>query len=125
MNRRFIPYYVSRAVLSLALAFLVLGFTWKALLLGAGFLCLFVLYLHSGWFQIDASRPLFPLRRDERGREVQRRALIAALTSGAGLFLILAADPFGVFGQVAAGPLAMALGACVYFAVQFYLFARS
>lgn len=125
MKREFIPYYVSRAALSLALAFLVFGFSWKALLLAALFLGFFILYLHSGWFQVDTAHPFWPLRRDDRGREVQRKALIAALVSGVALFVILAADPFGVSGQLAAGPLAMVLGACVYFAVQFYLFARS
>ena len=125
MNSKFMPYYISRMVLSMALAFLVLGFTWMALLLAAFFLALFVLYLHSGWFQVDPAHPFFPLRRDERGREIQRKALIAALVGGVVLFLILSADLFGIPGSAAAGPLAMVLGACVYFAVQFYLFARS
>jgi hypothetical protein len=125
MKTKFIPYYVSRVALSLAMAFLVFGLAWKALVLAAFFMGFFVLYLHSGWFQIDPARPFWPLQRDDRGREIQRKALIASAASGVGLFVILAADPFGVFGQLAAGPLAMVLGVCVYFAVQFFLFARS
>jgi hypothetical protein len=125
MKRQFLPYYISRAVLSLALSAMVLGLTWNTLLLAAFFFALFVLYLHSGWFQVDASNPWFPLRRDERGREIQRKALIAALVSGVALFTILAAVPIGVSLESAAGPAAMALGACVYFGMQFALFARS
>jgi len=125
MKKEFSLYYVSRAALSLVLAFAVCGLTWKALLLAAFFMALFVLYLHSGWFQIDASRPLFPLRRDDRGREVQRKALIAALVSGVALFLILLATPLGAAPAESAGPLAMVFGSCVYFATQFFLFARS
>ena len=48
VKRQFLPYYASRAALSLALACLVLGFTWKALAMAAFFFGLFVLYLHSG-----------------------------------------------------------------------------
>ena len=59
------------------------------------------------------------------GREIQRKALIAALVSGVALFTILAAVPIGVSLESAAGSAAMALGACVYFGVQFALFARS
>jgi hypothetical protein len=91
----------------------------------AFFFALFVLYLHSGWFQVDASNPWFPLRRDERGREIQRKALIAALVSGVALFTILAAVPIDIPLDSTAGPAAMVLGACVYFGAQFALFARS
>jgi len=125
MKRQFLPYYVSRAALSLGLACLVLGFTWKALVLAVLFFAFFMLYLHSGWFQVDASNPWFPLRRDERGREVQRKALVAALVSGAALFMLFTALPFSVPPGLTAGPLAMVLGSCVYFGVQFALFARS
>ena len=124
MKRQFIPYYVSRAVLSLVLAVVVLGLTWQAAALAACFFAFFLVYLHSGWFEVDASRPWFPLRRDERGREIQRKALLAALVSGVIIFVLLTAIPFSASLTLAAGPLAMALGACVYFGTQFALFAR-
>ena len=124
MKRVFLPYYVSRLVLSLILAALVFGITWKALLLAALFFALFLLYLHSGWFQVDTSRPLFPLGRDERGREVQRRALIAALVGGVLVFVILSALPLALPAAVEIGPIAMMLGAVVYFGVEFFLLAR-
>ena len=124
MKRQFLPYYLSRAALSLLFSFLVLGFTWKAAALAACFFAFFLVYLHSGWFQVDASRPLSPLRRDERGREIQRKALIAAVVSGVAIFVILTAIPFGTPLPLAPGPLAFALSALVYFATQFALFAR-
>ena len=124
MKRQFIPYYLSRAVLSLVLAAAVLGFTWKAAALAACFFAFFLVYLHSGWFEVDPSRPWFPLRRDERGREIQRKALLAAIVSGVIIFVLLTAIPFNASLTLAAGPLAMALGACVYLATQFALFAR-
>lgn len=125
MKRQFLPYYVSRAVLSVLLSLLALGLTWKAALLAPSFFALFVWYLHSGWFEVDAGQPFFPLRRDERGREIQRRALIAGLVTGVVVFLGLAALPISVPFQLAAGPLGMVLGAAAYFGVQFFLFARS
>jgi hypothetical protein len=115
MKRQFLPYYLSRAVLSLVLAAVVLGFTWKVAALAACFFAFFLVYLHSGWFEVDPSRPWFPLRRDERGREIQRKALIAAIVSGVIIFVLRTAIPFSASLPLAAGPLAMALGACVYF----------
>ena len=123
MKRQFIAYYLSRAALSLMLAVAALGFTWKAAALAACFFAFFLVYLHSGWFEVDPSQPWFPLRRDERGREIQRKALIAGLVSGVIIFVLLTAIPFNASLTLAAGPLAMALGACVYFATQFALFA--
>jgi sterol desaturase/sphingolipid hydroxylase (fatty acid hydroxylase superfamily) len=124
MKRQFIPFYVSRAVLGLVLAVAVLGFTWKAAALAACFFAFFLVYLHSGWFEVDSSRPWFPLRRDERGREIQRKALIAAIVSGVTIFVLLTVIPFSASLTLAAGPLAMALGGGIYFATQFALFAR-
>jgi sterol desaturase/sphingolipid hydroxylase (fatty acid hydroxylase superfamily) len=124
MKRQFIPFYVSRAVLGPVLAVAVLGFTWKAAALAACFFAFFLVYLHSGWFEVDSSRPWFPLRRDERGREIQRKALIAAIVSGVTIFVLLTVIPFSASLTLAAGPLAMALGGGIYFATQFALFAR-
>jgi hypothetical protein len=124
MNRQFIPYYVSRAVLSLAFSLLVLGFTWKAALLAAIVFALFLAYLHSGWFPVDPTQPLFPLRRDDRGREIQRKALIAALLAGVALFLLLMAGPIAG-GASSAASLAIALAVIVYFVSQFVLLARA
>jgi len=125
MNRQFLPYYISRAVFSLGIPLLILGFTWKALVLAAVFFGLFLLYLHSGWFRIDPSQPLFPIRRDDRGREVQRKALIAALVSGVAFFLLLVAIRLGVPPSSAAAPVAVSVSVIIYFATEFVLLARA
>ena len=125
MKREFVPYYLSRAALSAIFAILVMGFTWKAVLVAILLFGLFLLYLHSGWFQIDPSHPLTPLRRDERGRQIQRNALIAAITVGLLIYLIVS-QASRLFGwSLVAGPLALSLAMITYFIAQFILFARA
>ena len=125
MKREFIPYYLSRAALSAIFAILVMGFTWKAVLAAIFLFGLFLLYLHSGWFQIDPSHPLTPLRRDERGRQIQRNALIAAITVGLLIYLI-GSQASHLFGwSLVAGPLALSLAIITYFIAQFILLARA
>jgi len=125
MKREFIPYYLSRAAMSVILAILVMGFTWKAVLVAILLFGLFLLYLHSGWFQIDPNHPLIPLRRDERGRQIQRNALIAAITVGLLIYLIVS-QASRLFGwSLVAGPLALSLAMITYFIAQFILFARA
>jgi len=125
MKRQFLPYYVSRALLSSVFSILVFGFTWKALILAAFIFGLFLLYLHSGWFSVDTTNPLFPIRRDERGREAQRKALIAALIAGIGVFLILSAISLPTAATAATAPLAISISVIVYFASQFILLAKA
>jgi hypothetical protein len=125
MKRQFLPYYISRILLSGIFSILVFGFTWKALVFTTLFFALFLLYLHSGWFRVDPTNPLFPICRDERGLEAQRKALIAALISGVGLFFILAAIPLPVIESIPAAPLAISLSVLVYFASQFILLAKA
>lgn len=59
MKKEFLPYYVSRAILSTAFSILVAGFSWNAALLATVFFGLFLLYLHSGWFSVDLGNPFF------------------------------------------------------------------
>jgi hypothetical protein len=125
MRREFIPYYISRFVLSALFALVVMGFTWKAMLLTLAFFGLFLLYLHSGWFQMDPSHPLTPIRRDERGRQVQRKALIAGVAAGFLVFLLFGPTVGLSNLSNAAGMLALALGILTYFIVQFVLLARA
>jgi sterol desaturase/sphingolipid hydroxylase (fatty acid hydroxylase superfamily) len=125
MKRGFLPYYVSRALLSGAFSIVVFGFTWKALVLAVFLFGLFLLYLHSGWFNVDRTNPLFPLRRDERGREAQRKAMIAALIAGVGVFLVLSAITLPAASLAAPAPLAVSLSIIVYFGSQFVLLATA
>jgi hypothetical protein len=125
MKTEFFPYYLSRAALSALFAILVLGFTWKAAVATVSLFGLFLLYLHSGWFQVDPKHPLSPLRRDERGRQIQRNALIAAVTVGILIYLILTLVPSVSGSSIIAGSLVLASGILTYFITQFILFARA
>lgn len=123
MKKPFVVYYVSRALLSAGFSILVFGLTWKALVLAAVLFTLFLLYLHSGWFVTDPSNPLFPIRRDGRAREAQRRALIAAIVTAASVLLVVSI--VAPAASVAAAPLAIPLALLAYFASQFYFLART
>ena len=124
MKKEFLPYYVSRILLSLILSAVIFGLSWKAGIFALVLIGFFLLYLHSGWFQINLDTPLTPLRRDGRGKEIQRKALIAALFSGIVTFVI---SPYfcNYFSTPNAGYLSLSLGILVYFGVQFSLLSRS
>jgi len=124
MKKEFLPYYISRAILSLVFAILVLGIHWKAVLFAIIFFGLFLLYLHSGWFSIDLRTPLTPLRRDHRGQEIQRKALIASVIVGTLIYLITP-HMIGIVGISISGNIALSIGIITYFATQFVLFVRA
>lgn len=124
MKKDFLPFYISRAILSTAFAILVMGVNWMAALLAAVFFGLFLLYLHSGWFRVDLSHPFMPLRRDPHGQEVQRKALIASVIVGMLVYLIY---PYlaGFIGFSLSGNVALSIGIMTYFVTQFILFIRT
>ena len=122
MKKEFFPYYLSRAFLSLLFAILIAGVNWKALLIAAITFGFFLLYLHSGWFQIDTGNPLFPIRRDTRGELVQRKALIFAVLAGILAYVLL---PFLSPSSRSIGQIAFACAIIVYFSSQFLLFSKA
>jgi len=121
MKREFLPYYISRLILSSVFSVLVLGFNWKALILTLVFFGLFLLYLHSGWFRVDLTHPILPLRRDSRGELIQRKALILAIIVGFSLYLL--SNGFGF--ALISGNIAIAIAIIAYFASQFVLFLKA
>ncbi|MGB2963166.1 MAG: hypothetical protein WBB69_04190 [Anaerolineales bacterium] len=124
MKKEFLPYYISRAALSAIFALLVMGFNWKAALFALVLFGLFLLYLHSGWFSIDLKYPLFPLRRDPRGQEIQRKALIASVV--AGLLIYLNSPHLSeLVGLPFSGNIALSIGIITYFITQFILLGRN
>jgi hypothetical protein len=125
MKKDFSLYYISRAILSCLFAILLMGWNWRAILVASVLFSLFYLYLHSGWFQVDPQSPLMPLRRDERGRQVQRKALISAIVTGVLAYLLLALTIFPPALAQAAGGIALSLAILVYFIMQFALFSRT
>jgi hypothetical protein len=88
-----------------------------ALLMTFVFFGLFLLYLHSGWFSIDLNTPLYPLRRDSHGQNIQRKSLIAAVTIGILLYTFA--------GSWISGHLALSIGIITYFIVQFAFFIKT
>jgi hypothetical protein len=81
--------------------------------------------LHSGWFCVDPSHRLTPIRRDERARQIQRKALIAAVAMGLLIYGILTQATDLLDLSLVAGPLALSLGVITYFVTQFVLLARA
>jgi len=125
MKKEFFPYYLSRALLSAIFSILVIGLSWKALLLAIVLFGGFLLYLHSGWFSIDLKNPLTPLRRDLHGQLIQRKALIMAVVLSLLLYLI-SLELSSVLGFVLiSGHIALSIGIIVYFVAQFILFAKA
>jgi len=125
MKKEFIPYYISRVLLSIVFSILVAGLSWKAVLLAVLFFGGFLLYLHSGWFSIDLKNPLTPLRRDFHGQLVQRKALIVSVVVSVSLYLI-SQGLSGYLGLVLiSGQVAFFIGVILYFIAQFILFAKA
>ena len=121
MKKQFLPYYISRALLSVAFAMLIAGFTWKMIALAIVIFGFFLLYLHSGWFKIDTQNAIFPLRRDSRAQFVQRKALIIAIFVGLITYFL-----FGLWGLTTfSGSTAFALAITVYFISQFIFLSRA
>jgi hypothetical protein len=125
MKREFLPYYISRAIISLLFSLLVFGFNWKALLLSVILFGLFLLYLHSGWFSVDLKNPLFPLRRDSLGLLIQRKALVLSIVAGLLTYISLSYLA-GAFDLVLlSGNIVLGVAILTYFASQFALFIRA
>jgi hypothetical protein len=123
MKNEYFPYYLSRVLFSLLFAVVVFGLNWTACAAAAVLFGFFLLYLHSGWFEVDLSHPYFPLRRDQRGKDVQRASLIAAVSAALVSYLALkyVAPLLGV--TVPEG-LTLPLAVVAYFMTQWILLSR-
>ena len=123
MKTEYLPYYLSRALFSLLFAAAVFGIGWVAAAAALVLFGLFLLYLHSGWFEVDLSHPFFPLRRDQRGRDAQRVALIVAVS--AALLGYLAIKYLAIpLGLRLPDVLSLTLAILAYFITQWILLAR-
>ena len=128
MRRELVPYYVSRAMLAILFGYLVAtgGSVWVGLLLGVAMFAGFIWYAHSGWYLLELSTPLYPLRRDKRGEAIRDRALVVAVTAVL-LFYVVFARIVGLFSlavPVSIGSLAFVLGGGIYFAASFWLYSK-
>jgi len=124
MKKEFYPYYISRAGLSIVFSLLVFGISWKAGVFAVVLLAGFLGYLHSGWFEVNLNKPLFPLRRDENGQQIQRKALIAAAAAGILIFILLPLFGASAGAAGASSNLALSVGVLTYFVAQVVLFIR-
>ncbi len=110
IDQRLMLYYATRALISLLFGVWAatawqtwLGGLLFGLLLFAGFLW----YAHGGWYQLDLSTPLFPLRRDERGQVIRNQALVTAVVVGGVIFALTSALTAALTLEVSAGGLAL------------------
>jgi hypothetical protein len=117
MKKEILPYYISRFILSMVVSILVWHFTWTAAVMTFVFFGLFLLYLHSGWFSIDLSTPLYPLRRDSHGQAIQRKALIVTVVFGLLLYTFA--------GSLISGQIALSISIVIYFITQFTFFIKT
>jgi hypothetical protein len=128
LERALLPYYLSRALMSALLGLALAlggGAWWLGALIGALTYAGFLWYAHSGFYLVDTSRPLAPLRRDERGKAIRDRAAVAALAVGGVAFAALS-----LLGQTVSLPLnaatwALLVGVIAYFVVSNWLYLRA
>jgi hypothetical protein len=104
--------------------FLMAGQPWWAaagigVLMFAGFLW----YAHNGHYLVDTSKPLMPLRRDERGAAIRDRALVLAVAVGGVLLAALALLNFAL-GIAIPVVWAILVGVATYFAMSQWYFMR-
>lgn len=127
MKRELIPYYISRAILSALLGvFFVVGGQpwWAGLLVGSVTFAGFLWYAHSGFYLIDPSQPLTPLRRDARGMAIRDRAVVIAVVVGGVGFALLTLARLVVPLPPNLGTWALLAGVITYFVVSTWLYAR-
>jgi len=124
MKTEYLPYYLSRALISILFSSLVFGVNWMAGAAAAVIFVLFLIYLHSGWFEIDLRNPFFPLGRDQRSKDVQRVSLIAAVSATllGWLGINFLAAPLGL---MLSQSLILPLAVLAYFSSQWILLSKS
>lgn len=121
MKRELTLYYISRAVMAVVFGYLVASSSsiWLGVLLGSITFVGFIWYAHSGWYLIEPSTPLYPLRRDKRGEAIRDKAVLMAVTA-AFLFYAVFSRIAGIFSlAVPVGSWAFVLGSITYFAVSY------
>ena len=122
MKITFLPFYISRAIIFALFCFGSMGLNIVAAAWAFGLFALSVFYLHSGWFSVDKSKPLTPLRRDHFALEVQRKSIIAAVLIALSFHFLQANFPVVISQYSFLDMNAIGLGVIVYFLAQFSQF---
>lgn len=81
----------------------------------------FLYYLHSARYLVDASHPFFPLRRDERSTAIRNHALIIAVEVFAVFYVLDAVAPLVGFKITVLKNVAPALAVAAYFVASLVL----
>jgi hypothetical protein len=127
IDQRLMPYYATRALISLLFG-LWAAAAWNTgfggLLFGALLFAGFLWYAHGGWYQLDLSTPLYPLRRDERGQAIRNQALVAAIAVGGVVFALASVLAPALALNVSAGGLALLGAVGGYAAVTIWRFVQ-
>ncbi len=93
--RELIPYYISRALLAALAGWFAASIRGPlaGIVMGTFIFAGFIWYAHSGWYLIDTTHPLSPLRRDARGSTIRDSAVVTAI-SVTGPLYVLFKDPW-------------------------------
>jgi hypothetical protein len=127
MKRELIPYYISRGLLSVFMGIVVSGGfnAWQVGVLVGGIVFVgFIYYAHCGHYLVDTSRPLMPLRRDERGMYIRDRASVAGIAVGGAAYALFYALSLILPLPFSAGGMALAVGVLAYFVVTTRMYAK-
>ena len=127
MNKKLLPYYISRSIISAAfgVVFYATGSPlWSALLMGAVMLAFFIWAPHSGRYSVHPEFGVTALRRDEFTQVINdkaaRNAFVASMLAIAAIAIY--AGSMGAV-RISTGLLKMVLvlGATTYFASDLWL----
>ncbi len=121
MAKNLLPYYLSRAVISVAFGLLLFvsgSPAWKAILIGGLILGLFLLAPISGRYSVHPELGITALRRDERTQVINDKAARNAF-----IFSMLAIGSIAVYSSLVGAmsisievlKIVIALGALIYF----------
>lgn len=127
MKRTLIPYYVSRAALSALFGwfFSLTMSLWVGVVAGIVVFAGFLWYAHSGRYLIDESTPLFPLRRDDRGKAIRDRSTVLAVVVTGLAFLGISLGVWASGAPSQLGWLAVVTGVVTYFVASNWLFVKN
>jgi hypothetical protein len=127
MDKKLMPYYLSRTALSIAFSYLLFvtgSPILNSMLIGGLLIALFLYAPHSGRYSVHPEFALTPLRRDEHTQTINdaaaRNAFVVSM-----LVISAAVIYFGSFGAVTISisliKMVVAIGALTYFISDFWL----
>ena len=128
MKKELIPYYISRlivAVLFGTLFALSSPGIWYGITFGLIIYIGMIWYAHNGRYIIDTSTPLFPLRRDDRGKSIRDKALVYAVGIGAISYLLLMLVKMLWLPPFNLGSLAIIIAVIAYFGISNWMYIHS